>query len=253
MERATETDAEQLLMCLCAFIDVSNEGCCEIINTPPLWKVIEEFANSFDSRRVFVAYCFLGNLTFKLTDMMPIAKILKGSVIRFQLGSVDANACNKIIWTLSNILADDTFGRLLFEDICNTKMFIETLLEALHLHIKAGKPMNGDILVCLVHLGDGHFLELLLNKYKVLTIVEILLERTNSKSSLESGLTILWALLEKGAIEFCPKVNSENPTVVVLTKEDDLCNLLTSLFKTPFKSVHTLLQKIYEDYLPYDC
>lgn len=249
---ATEVDCERAMTWIEKMTMINNEVAAQLFEIPETKRIVENYCNSADSLQVTLGYTFLGAMVYISDDPYNVAPMLKGSVIKFQYGTVDARACEKINWTLYNILVDPKCGPLLFDDICKTKGFLESLFGALILHIKTAREVNLDIVTALLEHSDSKFMVSLLEEWKILTLVEVMLQRKDSLYYLKSGLSLLGALFERGELLFSPVKKENNPPVRAVLLNTELTDLLDSLNKTPFKSVYQMLTDLYSNYLPLD-
>lgn len=253
LSKATDIDCERAMTWIEKMIQINEEVAVELFEQPETRKIVENYCSSVDSLQVTLGYSFLGSMVFISEDPYNVAPMLRGSVIKFQYGNVDASACEKINWTLFNILTDAKCGALLFDDIAQTKGLLEEMFGALVNHIKVYREVSIDIVLALLEHSDAKFLVRLLDELFVLNLVEAMLQRKDSIYYLRTGLSLLRSLLDYGELLFSPTKKEDNPAVKALLVNEEMVRLLDSLGKTPFKSVYEMLVEIYQDYLPFDC
>lgn len=245
-------DAQRAVYWISLLARVHQDVAHDMIENTNARQLMEKYCMTADSDQVFLAYTFLGTLTYKVDDLTFIAHFLKPEIIKFQIDTVSWEAFNTISWTLCNILADDKCGEGLFEDLIKTKGFMVSLLNSLLAHTRTSKNTSDELLHAFLVLGNAQFLTALLNDFHVLSLVEAYLERGDSRLSLMTGLRLLHALFEKCNQEYSPRRHIDNPAVKLFLHNPHLVSLMEKITQCPFKSVYELANQLCVDYLPLD-
>lgn len=157
------------------------------------------------------------------------------------------------LWTLDNLLIDDTLQTVMLRQMVHSSTFLPQLMS---MAVTGGHPGYLQIiaasLTLIIKLADKYAFDLLLAKFEVLELTNALLQKGDSNEHLTIGLNLLRELCEKGELFKTPNRISDNPVVARLVDSEDYSNSLDSLTNTKFNTVYKLLLHLYQDFLPHN-